>query len=575
MASLQYRSLTEPDSFRLILLQPASSHEQDLQCTLEYTTISYCDREIIDHYTALSYVWGDPSRQGLIYVDEAPVIITATLDAALRDLRDSRRILRIWADALCINQADLAERSSQVELMGQIYSTAHHTVIHLGSSKADETLLKAIPSNTSGSISKNASEGEIIQTAETTILKLPWFGRVWIFQELLLSHDPWVQCAGIRARWTQLCGILLRRNQANRSKELQVLSDMNSARSVHGQKLLRHLIARRGLGATDPRDMIYAHLGIAADVEALQKYVKVDYEATCAKVYTDTARYLLGDIDLETLLHLAGDTDAGHKVEGLPSWAPDWSLPSAGLLPIYKNNTVATKLFKRGEQHSVFIKGAPPVYASLGYEADSISSLSLPLPISETFDPVSRDEYHQAVNDLVALYSSGPGVWWSGDEYGQQRHINLKGREAQHDALRQILYKEWLFLMSEDIINMSLVPTDEDLHMHAEFLKGFEPWLEERRKQEIITVGGESDGVESLMYSYLLKGARGRENALTGRRLAITSSGRLGIVPKRAQKGDSIVFLAGSLSGYALRRFPVEGGQNREEEIKESIVSEN
>ncbi|KAH9205350.1 hypothetical protein DL95DRAFT_491649 [Leptodontidium sp. 2 PMI_412] len=33
--------------------------------------------------------------------------------------------LPIWVDALCINQADLAERAAQVQLMGRIYKSAH------------------------------------------------------------------------------------------------------------------------------------------------------------------------------------------------------------------------------------------------------------------------------------------------------------------------------------------------------------------------------------------------------------------------------------------------------------------
>lgn len=144
----KYRSLTEPDSFRLILLQQNSTCDADLQCTLLHTTLSQCDRDIIDHYTALSYVWGDPNQTGYIYVDGHRFTITATLEAALRDLRDPFRVLRIWADALCIDQSNLAERSSQVGLMAQIYSTAHLTVIHLGPlTKSYETIL-ALPLQT-------------------------------------------------------------------------------------------------------------------------------------------------------------------------------------------------------------------------------------------------------------------------------------------------------------------------------------------------------------------------------------------------------------------------------------------
>ncbi|KAF8855643.1 HET-domain-containing protein, partial [Acephala macrosclerotiorum] len=544
----QYQPLTEHDSFRLILLQPASSKSQDLHCTLEYTTIAHCDREIIDHYTALSYIWGDPTKQGRILIDGTSVVITESLDAALRDLRDEKRVLRIWADALCINQQDLEERGTQVKLMGHIYSTAHHTVIHLGSAEANEKLLTTIPSNTSGTLTNFVSSDDLIKTAENTLLKLPWFSRVWIFQELLLSSDPWVQCGAIRARWNQLCRVLLQKTQG-RSKQLQVLADMNSARTVHKQRLFRHLIVRRGLGATDPRDMIFAHFGIAADVEALGAYVQVSYEDSCAKIYNDTARYLLDEIGLETLFHHAADTESGSRVEGLASWAPDWSVPSAGLVAMYRNNTLKTKMPKANE-NCVCLKDIP-VLACLGYEVDTIASFSLPLPPPVSLQRFARNEYQQAANGLLALYNAGSGVWWSGDEEGQHRHINLKNREAEHEKLGQVIHDEWLTLTNHDIPMLSSRTSEREMSVHREFLTGFQGWVAARGKEEVITVGYDTDGYESLMWGYLMSGAK--ESVLTGRRLAITSSGKLAIVPRNVARGDMVVFLAGSLVAYVVR----------------------
>ena len=241
--SFRYRSLTEPDSFRLILLQPSSSHSTDLQSTLLHTTLFQCDGDIIDHYTALSYVWGDPTKTGSIYVDEHKFTITATLEAALRDLRDPSRMLRIWADALCIDQSNMTERNSQVALMAQIYSIAHHTVIHLGSlTESYEIILRAAPSNTTGVVSNEIPIDDLAGLAATSLLRLPWFSRVWIFQELVLSRDPWLQCGHLRARWTDICNILVPAgvvsNPSGRPKELQMLADMNFARVGGGREWL-------------------------------------------------------------------------------------------------------------------------------------------------------------------------------------------------------------------------------------------------------------------------------------------------------------------------------------------------
>ena len=38
----------------------------------------------------------------------------------------------MWADAVCINQSDLDERSSQVSIMGDIYKNAQKCQVWLG-----------------------------------------------------------------------------------------------------------------------------------------------------------------------------------------------------------------------------------------------------------------------------------------------------------------------------------------------------------------------------------------------------------------------------------------------------------
>lgn len=100
-------------------------------------------RYIWGDFVALSYVWGDPSVKHKIYVDNNPVFVTANLEAALRQLRNHSRIKQrfmIWIDALCINQADLDERAAQVARMRDIYASAWHVVVWLGSEAKNSDL---------------------------------------------------------------------------------------------------------------------------------------------------------------------------------------------------------------------------------------------------------------------------------------------------------------------------------------------------------------------------------------------------------------------------------------------------
>jgi hypothetical protein len=90
-AIYEYQKLTEPDAIRLIILEPSTDLGSPLQCALHSTSSSRCKRDLIDKYTALSYVWGDPGWTSLITVDGNAFNITASLDSVLRHLRDHTR----------------------------------------------------------------------------------------------------------------------------------------------------------------------------------------------------------------------------------------------------------------------------------------------------------------------------------------------------------------------------------------------------------------------------------------------------------------------------------------------------
>ncbi|PMD32954.1 HET-domain-containing protein, partial [Hyaloscypha variabilis F] len=128
----EYEKIGAEDTIRLILLQPSVDLEASIQCSLIRVTLEQCDKDVVEHYVALSYVWGDATLRRQISVDGATLDITASLDCALRHLRDQSRLLRVWADGICINQNDFEDRNHQVRMMSSIYLLARHTIIFLG-----------------------------------------------------------------------------------------------------------------------------------------------------------------------------------------------------------------------------------------------------------------------------------------------------------------------------------------------------------------------------------------------------------------------------------------------------------
>jgi hypothetical protein len=97
----QYAPLTSADAIRLLLLRPGDLGSQ-IHCSLIHTRLSGCHDDIYQHYTALSYVWGDAGQQRIVFVDNKPFHVTVNLATALHDLRHPQNVLRLWADAICL-----------------------------------------------------------------------------------------------------------------------------------------------------------------------------------------------------------------------------------------------------------------------------------------------------------------------------------------------------------------------------------------------------------------------------------------------------------------------------------------
>jgi len=68
--------------------------------TLLSTTLTECRDDIADHYIALSYVWGGEDDRRVISVDGKRLDITTSLESALRHIRHSHKVLRVWADGI-------------------------------------------------------------------------------------------------------------------------------------------------------------------------------------------------------------------------------------------------------------------------------------------------------------------------------------------------------------------------------------------------------------------------------------------------------------------------------------------
>lgn len=116
-------------SIRLLDLD-AGSDDAPLSGRLRVTSLASSPR-----FTALSYVWGgysDPRDTISCNDNSCAIDITSNCRDALLAARRRYGAVTIWVDAICINQGDDAEKVVQIELMNEIYTWAHTTLVWLG-----------------------------------------------------------------------------------------------------------------------------------------------------------------------------------------------------------------------------------------------------------------------------------------------------------------------------------------------------------------------------------------------------------------------------------------------------------
>jgi len=338
------------------------------------------------------------------------------LEAALRDMRHTTLPARIWADALCINQLDNNEKSHQVSLMGNIYSTATHTIIHIPSS--NPRIYELLDAALRG---LDVAKPEEQQSPELKLLihdflASPWFSRAWVFQELVLSRDPWIQSGPFRARWDSVCRIvgLDRISEAmklNAPAETQAGDKKTASRKPLSRltgtpterlamPLHRMFATRRGIQATDPRDIVYANLGIISDPGLCNTHIRADYSKTVTEVFLDSALYFFHATSVGVLLKQATMIPKDPAL-GLPSWIPDWTQQRPG------QHEVETALYESWEPGSYRIIQNPPLLCFTGHVIGEVDEIERPNASQRYITSHKRAERPDAMEIRLTLRGYG------------------------------------------------------------------------------------------------------------------------------------------------------------------------
>lgn len=126
-----YHSLPPgPSAIRLAELLPAADVNEHVVCNFKDCSLSR-----IDNTRPCSMFGETGKRTESITVNGHEFQATENLEMALRHMRYHDRPRTLWIDAVCINQANIAERNNQVKRIGLIYRIARQVVVWLGLEK--------------------------------------------------------------------------------------------------------------------------------------------------------------------------------------------------------------------------------------------------------------------------------------------------------------------------------------------------------------------------------------------------------------------------------------------------------
>ena len=354
-------------AIRLVELLPATDghihcdiHEEDLD-SLPKSSIPPCQHI---EYKALSYTWDTRIYRKFIWCGGMLLPVTQNLYDALLRVRCSDKSVFLWIDAVCIDQNNTQERNRQVNLMRRIYTGASEVIAWLGEEEENTSgafsLIEEITTATSNVALEDIRDTfwthysfdimglpQLVSPEWYGLFKLfgrPYFRRIWVVQELVVCKKATVRCGSSTISWDDLQHVtrlllaagwrgpfikdapqprMLPRAPTFAKTISNIRLGFPMSQGERGMSLSLLLCVTRRFLASDPRDKVFALIGLASNIKS--QSINPDYARPTVDVYRDITGYLITTEQSLTLLSTVEDISHRKPDSSLPSWVPDYN----------------------------------------------------------------------------------------------------------------------------------------------------------------------------------------------------------------------------------------------------------
>jgi hypothetical protein len=286
--------------------------------------------------------------------NEGMLSISRNLDLALRYIRHKSTPRLIWIDAICINQMNREEKSSQVALMGLIYSQADSVIAWLGPDEFNSRTALSLMKHWAKHVEADWDFNQLSSSAESNdrtwgdvhipipfrpgeldavcaLLNRSYFQRTWVRQEVVLGSKAYFQCGIEKVSWLDfrkaIACLVWKKHDSTTFQPVPSINVRISAAVSLCQMSLNMFyysnirLLMRDTKCEDPRDRIYAILTLL-NAEDQKLDIKPDYSQTVEALYTDVARRNIIERDQLNMLETC---ELSSRSIDIPSWVPDWS----------------------------------------------------------------------------------------------------------------------------------------------------------------------------------------------------------------------------------------------------------
>lgn len=515
-------------------------------------------------YRALSYVWGpDNQSERNLVTPDGVLKIKAALGSAFQRVRQKKKEMVLWVDAICINQEDTREKVQQILLLPRIFQGATSTLAVLAtddrSNRAVGILLQIAALKLYGSDFSRWPK-PIVRPRSTWVnsgmpdpdselwrdvcymFQRPWFRRAWIVQESIAARTVQFICGNWIFDWNDLhCAMEIVDRKlgmyafAESWRPFMILSEHRAWEATSQRWPLLHLIQTFRYVQTGKyqRDRFFALLGLAADGD--DPLFEPDYDSPLEVV---VRRFAQGFVEAGYGMELLYDAGLGNR-EGqsrFPSWIPDWTVeePDRGAL-------------SSAEGRGVTFSASGRLSSRISYDQDK-DKLRVSAMLYDYIDCVSRfsnvpsqrSRYFQELDSMIeACNHFEPDrqrqlketVPIAGALYPESASSCPISITESYPAFRKVLRKDEL--------------KARDMRGNGKKAKTQPPSARKSSEKSPATIGVRE---KSKSYASLL------DEYIVGWRFVTTKYGRCGIAPNGVLPGDAVAILSGGKVPFILRK---------------------